>query len=67
MSIHKIVDITTGEETLVNYTKKELDEQKAIQAEIDAYLAAQAEKVSAKAAVLEKLNLTEEELKAILG
>lgn len=66
MSIHKIVDVNTGEETLVDYTKKELDEQKAIQDKIAAALAADAEKATAKAAVLSKLGLTAEELAALL-
>lgn len=66
MSIHKIVDATTGEETLIDYTKKELAEQKAAQDAITAALAADAEKAAAKAAVLAKLNLTAEELAALL-
>ena len=66
MSIHKIVDVNTGEETLVEYTKKELDEQKKIQDAIAAALIAEQNRAAAKAAVLAKLNLTAEELSALL-
>lgn len=67
MSIHKIVDTVTGEESLVDYTKKELEEQKKAQAAIDSWLAAEEANKAAKLAVMAKLGLTEEELKAILS
>jgi hypothetical protein len=67
MTIHKIVDVVTGEETLIDYTKKELDEQKAAQATIDAALIAAAEKATAKAALLERLGITADEAALLLG
>jgi hypothetical protein len=67
MSIHKIVDVSTGEETLLEYTKKEADEQKAAQAAIVAAQALAAEKAAAKAAVLTKLGLTADEAAALLS
>ena len=67
MSIHKIVNVITGEETLVDYTKKELDYQKASQAAVAAALTIEANKATAKAAVLSKLGLTADELAALLS
>jgi hypothetical protein len=66
MSIHKIVDVNTGEETLVDYTKEELAEQKSDQKLIEANLAKEAENAVAKAAVLSKLGLTAEEAAILL-
>lgn len=66
MTTHKIVDVVTGEETLVEYTKKEMDEQKAAQAAAAAFQAELAAKAAAKAAVLAKLGLTADELAALL-
>jgi len=65
----KIYDITTGEETFVEYeetkeeTKRRLDAQK----EIQAYEEAKAKAEADKAAILARLGLTEDELKTILG
>jgi hypothetical protein len=67
MSIHKIVDVNTGQETLMDYTKAELDERKAAQDSVAATLAIEAEKATAKAAVLSKLGLTAEEAAALLS
>lgn len=67
MTTHKIVDVITGEETLIDYTKKELDEQKEAQAAIDAALAQAAEKAEAKAALLERLGITADEAALLLG
>jgi hypothetical protein len=67
MTNHKIVDVTTGEETLVDYTKKEMDEQKASQQAIDVNHAADIAKATARAAVLERLGLTAEEAALLLG
>ena len=66
MAIHKIVDAITGEETLIDYTKKELDEQKALQAADAALLAAETARAQAKAAALAKLGITAEDLAALL-
>lgn len=67
MTIHKIIDVVTGEETLLDYTEKELNEQKAAQAAIDARLAEDATKAEAKAALLERLGITEDEAKLLLA
>jgi hypothetical protein len=67
MSNHKIVDVTTGEETLVDYTKKEMDEQKASQKAIDAKHEADIARATARAAVLERLGITAEEAALLLG
>jgi hypothetical protein len=66
-----IVDCSTGEQTVVPLTAQEIAELEAAaaQAEQDR-LAAEAEaqaKAEAKAAILEKLGLTEEEAKVLLG
>jgi len=67
----KIVDITTGEETIRPYTSKEIAAAKAAQVEIDAEQetkkAEQAVKDAAKQAVLDKLGLSADEVAALLG
>jgi hypothetical protein len=67
MSIHKIIDVTTGEETLLNYTKEEVAEQEASQASIAATTKAHAERLEAKAALLERLGITADEAALLLG
>lgn len=64
MSIHKIVDVITGEETLLDYTAEELAEQEASQASIEATMQAHAERAEAKAALLERLGITSDEAAA---
>lgn len=69
MYIEKIYDVQTGEETIVErpFTK---DELAAIEAEKKAAEKRQAEleaKASARAAILEKLGLTEDEAKLLLS
>lgn len=66
-----IVDCSTGETTVVPLTAEEIAELEAAaaQAEQD-HLAAEAEaarKAAARAAILEKLGLTEEEAAVLLG
>jgi hypothetical protein len=63
----KIIDITSGEETIRPYTAEEIAEVEAIQAqktERDIKLAA---KAAARQAVLDKLGLTADEITALLG
>jgi len=67
MSIHKIVDVNTGEETLVDYTEEELAEQEANKALTAATMQANVERAEAKAAVLERLGITAEEAALLLG
>jgi antitoxin component of MazEF toxin-antitoxin module len=69
--IIKIVNVQTGEEIEREMTADEIkiqQEADKIQAKRDAEIAeANAPKVAAKAALLERLGLTEDELKTILG
>lgn len=67
MSKHKIVNVTTGEEILLDYTKKELDEQKAAQEKVAELVAIESQKATAKAAVLVKLGLTADEVTALFS
>lgn len=63
----KIVDLATGEETLREYTKDEIAEVEAIAAEQAERDAEQAERDAARQAVLDKLGLSADEVKALLG
>jgi len=67
----KIVDLTTGEETMRPYTSAEIAELETSKAEIDAEQAAkdaeQVAKDAAKQAVLDKLGLSADEVAALLG
>lgn len=63
----KIIDAVTGEESWRDFTKDEIAALEAQQKEIAASLAALEEKQLAKKAILEKLGLTEEEAKVLLG
>lgn len=67
----KIVDVTTGEETLEPYTAEETAEAEAAQAQaaIDKAErdAEQAAKDAEKAALLAKLGITADEAKLLLG
>lgn len=66
----KIVDVSTGEETIRPYTTEEIAAVEAIKAQRDAEQAERDAKEAAKAAerqaVLEKLGLTAEEMAALL-
>ena len=66
----KIVDVSTGEETIRPYTDEEIAAVEAIKAQRDAEQAERDAKEATKAAerqaVLEKLGLTAEEMAALL-
>ena len=65
--IEKIFDVSTGEETLRDYTSAEIAEMKKAQAEALLRSELAAEKEAARQAVLIKLGLTAEEAQALLG
>ena len=67
--IEKIFNAETGEETIVEreYTSEELAAMKKAQEEFDAELAEINAKKAARLAILDKLGLTEEEAKVLLG
>jgi hypothetical protein len=62
------IDAATGEETIIELTKKEIDEREAVyeatQAEKDAELA---DKMAAKQMVLDRLNITADEAALLLS
>jgi hypothetical protein len=62
-----IVNVETGEETLKELTKADKDQQKIDEAEIAQLKAEATAKASAKAAIAERLGLTVDELKLLLG
>ena len=62
-----IVNCETGEETLRELTKAEKDQQKIDEAAEKAIQAEREAKENAKAAILDRLGLTADELKTILG
>jgi hypothetical protein len=62
-----IVNVETGEETLRELNKAEKDQQKVTEAIIEANKVEAEAKAIAKAAILERLGLTADELKTILG
>ena len=63
----KIVNIQTGEETWREYTPEETSEVLAALAKAEAEEQAQVEAAAAKAALLERLGITEEEAKLLLS
>jgi hypothetical protein len=67
----RIIDITTGEETIRPYTAEEIAEAEAQSAEAAAYIAKveaeQAAKEASRQAVLDKLGLSADEVAALLG
>jgi hypothetical protein len=67
----KIIDITTGEETIRPYTKAEIAEVETTLAQIESERLIRenekATKESAKAALLERLGITAEEATLLLG
>ncbi|CAB4159722.1 hypothetical protein UFOVP720_21 [uncultured Caudovirales phage] len=67
MSVHKIVDVTKGTETLVDYTEQELAEQEASKTKIaeQEFLAAQ--RAVDRAALLERLGITADEAELLLS
>ena len=66
-----IINTQTGKETLRELNAKEIAQQETDIAneiaEQELYVAKNADKVSAKAAILERLGLTEDEAKLLLG
>ena len=62
-----IVNCETGEEILRELTKAEKDQQKIDQAARDIVQAEAEAKETAKAAILDRIGLTADELKTILG
>lgn len=63
----KLVDATTGEEVIRDMNAKELAELNQAIAEREALEAAEASAAAAKAALLDKLGITAEEAKLLLG
>ena len=65
----KIVDITTGKETITerDETPQEIAEREASQAEAAQHQAEAAAKAHEKAALLDKLGITEDEAKLLLA
>ena len=67
----KIFDATTGKTTLREYTAEEIAEVEKAQAEIAAFVAKEAEADAAKAheraALLERLGITQDEARLLLG
>lgn len=61
-------DLATGGEAVIReMTKEEVAEQKALETQFKKDAAAEAEKVAAKAALLERLGITEEEAALLLA
>jgi len=67
--IEKIVDIQTGEETIIerDATAQEIAEHQAFEAAFAAKAAEQAAKAQARQDLLDRLGITEEEAKLLLG
>ena len=63
----KIIDIQTGKEIWRDYTDLEIEQVKLTEQKNLENLAIQLEKEKAKKAVFEKMGITEEEAKLILG
>jgi predicted flap endonuclease-1-like 5' DNA nuclease len=63
----KIVDVTTGEEIIKDATNAEIAQMAKDKAESDARKAEAQAKETAKAAILDRIGLTADELKTILG
>lgn len=65
--IERIVNIETGETTERALTNEEIKEMLAAQAKAEAATQKLAEAAAAKAALLEKMGITEEEARLLLG
>lgn len=63
----KIINLTTGEETIRPYTKEEVAEVEAAIAEMAKIKAEADAKAAAKAVILERLGITAEEAALLLG
>jgi hypothetical protein len=68
-TIEKIFNIQTGEETILerNMTAQEIAEYEAAIAQAEAAAIAQAEATKARQALLDKLGITADEAKLLLG
>ena len=67
MTMEKIYDIETGETTEIPLSKEKLANIAAFQKKFDAEQSLMNDKLQARQAVLNKLGLTDEEAKALLG
>lgn len=67
MYCEKIVDVKTGKETIREYTAEETAEVEAAQAQAAALVKEAAALKKARTAVLEKLGLTDEEVKVLIS
>ena len=65
--IERIINVETGETTERPYTAEEIAEVEAKQIELAKLAANEAKAAAAKAAILEKLGITEEEAKLLLS
>lgn len=63
----KIIDLQTGEISFRDYTVEEIAEVEKTQTDAQAKIAEQAAKAEQRAALLERLGITEEEAKLLLG
>jgi len=63
----KIINIETGEETWREYTAQEIAEVERAQAEAAEIAVKQAEAAAKRQALLDKLGITEEEARLLLG
>jgi AmiR/NasT family two-component response regulator len=63
----KIINLETGEEIWRDYTNEEIAEVGRAQTEAAEFLAKQVEIANAKGALLQKLGITEDEAKLLLG
>lgn len=67
--IEKIFDVRTGEETVIerDETPEEIAEREKLEIDFANKLSEQAAKAQARQALLDKLGITEEEAKLLLG
>jgi len=67
MTQEKIVNAITGEVTYRDYTAEELAKREQGQIEMANFLAAKAEAAAKRQALLDKLGITEDEARLLLG
>jgi hypothetical protein len=67
MYFEKIVDVATGEETLREFTEKEISAIEKEQAKLAKEAKAQSDKAKAREDVLKSIGLTEEQIQALIG
>jgi hypothetical protein len=63
----KIINVETGEETIRPYTEEEIAMMETAKAEAEAKTTAEAAKAHERAALLERLGITEDEAALLLG